>query len=243
MKLSIVRALALVAPLAVVVGCSGAAPSDGEAADSTSSAMLVPGPIFFDPIALCGAIPADQTMTYGATLPASAPPGIGVFAGTSNPNRACDYSVFEVTGALNQTMRLQLSDLIPDLPSTSPTPLGYPYTSITEATCASSYVEFGAFGWVPPKFILNGQTVTEIPGKWEAIGPWQTINGTWGYGSGKAGLHCTFHNVENPGLGYAQPLGVTGIQSYGTVRVAVKAVASTPAGDVRGLLLAFKTPH
>jgi hypothetical protein len=239
MKLSIARALALAAPLATVLGCA-VAPADVERAGSSSSELSMPTvptvPLALDPVSLCSAIPADQSMARPTYYPE-------IFAGISQPTRACDFSVFEVTGTMNQTLRLGLTDLVPnDKYGTSFQPLEYPYTQIPQSQCTSSYVDYVAFGWVPPKFVLSGQQVVELPGYWEAIGTEQIVHGTWGTGSGEAGPHCTFGTIEAPSNYYDRTL-VSGEQTHSIVRVAVKGVASTPNGFVRGDLIVFALPQ
>jgi hypothetical protein len=194
--------------------------------------MLVPPIVLEDAISLCANTPADETATRTG-LPAA-------FASTSDSTRACDYSVFEVTGTANQGIMLSITDLLPKT-SGGAYPLSTPYTLATQSTCSQSYVDYEVAGWVPPKFALNGQQVTVVPGYWQVITKETVIGGCWGNTAASTVPHCNL-GIEGTGPADSRHL-IEGTYSYPTIRVVAKSVVQLPSGPARGPLYIYKEPE
>jgi hypothetical protein len=243
MKLSLFPVPVLALALTTLCGVGCAAPTDGEAASTESSASaltILPGPVLaLDAMSLCSGTTPDQSLAWTNTK-------LEIFAGYSNPNRTCDFSVFELTGAQNHGLTMSISDLVPvynGSTANSAFPLEHPYTDVTQSECAASYVDYEAFGWVPPHGSI-GPTGRPIwyPGYWKAIGTENVVSGTWGTGPGDSTPHCTFGSVEAT-TWYTADRILDGTQTYDTIRVAAKAVLSTPTGLQRGNLIVFAAGH
>jgi hypothetical protein len=219
MSFSIVRLLALAAPVAALAGCGGAPSTSSEGIESSSSALTISGlPILLgNPLTACTAIAASHTRAYSSetfTMGVDAPDSAG-----------CDYGVMEVTGTLGQPVQISLTDI-------EPYEDGEPPSGVVDAvSCAASYATYETMGFVPPHWDITVSGATYYAGYWVEVSEGTgTISGTW------EGIGCAFLALEDgtlPVLGGASP------SPYETIRVAIRAILVEPSGDVWAPVYAY----